>query len=136
MHGWLKQFFHRVLQSTLCFQISLHQYSSLLELQLLQEREQNTKKMQAMRLTCQSQIVNMATTVKEYFKKTMEHTSSQHKKELERVHCEGIQEGMRRLRGILQNHMVTTFRRSPRVACPPSLARGVYFAHSFVSHRN
>ena len=115
---WLiQEFFHRVLQSSLYLPISLHQYSSLLELQLMQEREQNTKRIQAMRATCQSQILNMATTVKEYFKKTMEHTSSQHKKELERVHSEGIQEGMRRLRGILQNHMVTTFRRSPRIAC-------------------
>lgn len=62
-----------------------------------------------MRATCQSQILNMAKTVKEYFKKTMEHTSSHHKKELERIHSEGIQEGMRRLREILQNHMVRNY---------------------------
>ncbi|XP_029184491.2 protein kinase C-binding protein 1-like [Acropora millepora] len=94
--------------ATKCEPRILEQQIQTLELQLLQEREQSTKRLQAMRATCQSQILNMATTVKEYFKKTMEHTSSQHKKELERIHSEGIQEGMRRLREILQNHMACT----------------------------
>lgn len=50
----------------------------------------------------------MAKTVKEYFKKTMEDTRRQHRKELEQARREGIQEGMRRQRNLLQRNMVYT----------------------------
>jgi len=50
----------------------------------------------------------MAKTVKEYFKKTMEDTRRQHRKELEKARREGIQEGMRRQRNLLQRNMVYT----------------------------
>ena len=78
------------------------------ELRLLQERERSAKKIQAMRTTCQNLVLNMAKTVKEYFKKTIEDTRRQHRKELERARRDGIQEGMRRQRRILQKAMVRT----------------------------
>lgn len=76
------------------------------ETRLQQERERGARKIQAVRSTCQNLVLNMAKTVKEYFKKTMEDTRQQHKKELERAHREGIQEGMRQQRHLLQKNMV------------------------------
>ena len=77
-----------------------------LETQLKQEKERGARKIQVVRLTCQNLVLHMAKTVKEYLKKTMEDMRREHKKELERARKEGIQEGMRRQRHLLQRNMV------------------------------
>ncbi|KAJ7387832.1 hypothetical protein OS493_001179 [Desmophyllum pertusum] len=80
----------------------------LFESKLRQERERGARKIQAVRSTCQNLVLNMAKTVKEYFKKTMEDTCRDHRKELQEAREQGIKEGMRRQRDLLQKNMVCT----------------------------
>ena len=82
-------------------------FFTLLESKLRQERERGARKIQAVRSTCQNLVLNMAKTVKEYFKKTMEDTCRDHRKELQEAREQGIKEGMRRQRDLLQKNMVT-----------------------------